>query len=86
MPEIEVECILDRENDSVTIVLHDIPMDRLQAVLEDVSTSIWRNNVIDGIRGQFVIGESWGVTHSQRRFNTRTPKLETFDEENPPNE
>ena len=69
MPDIEIECLLDRENETVSIVLRDIPMQRLDKVLNDISMESWRTNVSDGIRAQFVGGKSLGIPQTSRRFN-----------------
>jgi hypothetical protein len=69
MPDIEIECFLDREQDSVSILLRDIPMERLDKVLLDISLDTWRTNVSDGIRAQFIGGRSLGIPQTSRRFN-----------------
>lgn len=66
---IAVECILDRENDAVSVILHSIPMEHLEKVLRDVATESWRTNVIDGIRGQYVAGVSLGLSQTERSFH-----------------
>lgn len=69
MPDIEIECFLDREHDSVSIMLREIPMERLDKVLLDISLETWRTNVADGIRAQFIGGKSLGLPKTSRRFN-----------------
>jgi hypothetical protein len=69
MADIEIECALDREQNSVSILLRDIPMERLDKVLHDISLESWRTNVSDGIRAQFIGGKSLGIPQTNRRFN-----------------
>lgn len=69
MADIEIECALDREQNSVSILLRDIPMERLDKVLNDISLESWRTNVSDGIRAQFIGGKSLGIPQTSRRFN-----------------
>lgn len=68
-PRIAVECVLDRESDAVSIILHAIPMENLEKVLRDIATESWRTNVIDGIRGQYIAGPSLGLTQTKRSFH-----------------
>lgn len=77
MADIEVECAIHRENDTVSILLREIPMSHLDKVLNDISLESWRTNVADGIRAQYVGGSSLGIPHSVRRFNVNE---ETSDE------
>lgn len=74
---VAVECVLDRQNDTVSIILHDIPMSSLDQVLRDVATPAWRNNVLDGIRGQYVAGESLGLSQTQRSFHAHADQEES---------
>lgn len=67
-PRIAVECMLHRETNEVSIVLHSIPMEHLEKVLRDIATESWRTNVIDGIRGQYIAGPSLGLTQTRRSF------------------
>lgn len=67
---IRVECLLNRQSNSVSIILHDIPLENLDKVLGDMVTESWRTNVADGIRGQYVAGESLGLTRTERTFYT----------------
>lgn len=66
---VAVECVLDRERNAVSIILHAIPMEHLEQVLRDISTSDWRNNVFDGIQAQYIAGESLGLSHTRRSFH-----------------
>lgn len=74
MPDIEVECFLHREENSVSIMLREIPMEKLDRVLHDISLESWRINVADGIRAQFVGGKSLGIARTVRHFNVNTDK------------
>lgn len=74
--QISVECVLDRDRDTVSVILHAIPMAHLEKVLGDVGTASWRTNVIDGIRAQYVAGKSLGLSQTQRSFHAHS------DEEN----
>lgn len=56
MGELAIECLLDREADTVTVILHDIHIDNLEKVLRDIGTNAWRTNMLDGIRAQWVAG------------------------------
>lgn len=67
---ISVECILNREKDTVSLVLHDIPMQHLETVLREVSTEAWHTNIVDGIRAQYVAGPGLGIFQSTRSFQT----------------
>jgi hypothetical protein len=66
---VAVEAVLHRQNDSVSIILHEIPMADLEKVLRDVGTKAWRTNVIDGIQAQYVAGESLGLSQTRRSFH-----------------
>jgi hypothetical protein len=66
---VAVEAVLHRQDDSVSIILHDIPMANLEKVLRDVATEVWRTNVIDGIRAQYIGGESLGLSQTRRSFH-----------------
>ena len=68
--EVEIICTIDREADTVSILLSDIPVENLDTVLEDISMKTWRTNVADGIRAQY-FGKSLGITASSRKFNVR---------------
>lgn len=69
MSDIEIECFLNRNQDSVSILLRDIPMGQLDRVLLDISLDTWRTNISDGIRAQFAGGKSLGIPQTVRRFN-----------------
>lgn len=68
---ISVECILNREDDTVSLILHAIPLQHLETVLCEVGTDAWRVNVIDGIRAQYVAGPGLGISQTTRSFYTR---------------
>lgn len=73
---VQIEAVLDREADTVSILLRDIPMEHLEKVLRDVSTSAWRTNVIDGIRGQYIAGDSLNLSQTQRSFQANADEEE----------
>jgi len=67
---VEILCTINREDDTVSILLSDIPVEQLDTVLEDISLEAWRTNVADGIRAQY-FGKSLGITTSGRTFSVR---------------
>lgn len=73
---VAVECVLNREANTVSIILHAIPMEHLEQVLRDVATEAWRTNVLDGIRAQEVAG-SLGLSHTRRSFHAHAEEEES---------
>lgn len=67
MTSLEVECFLNRENNTVSIVLHAIPLESLERVLRDAATETWRTNVIAGIQDQCAARP--GTDFIQRNFS-----------------
>lgn len=70
---IKCECLLDRSQESVTLVIYDIPMDLLEKTLRDMGTKDFRTNVIDGVRAQWVAGGPQMMT-SVREFHADADK------------
>ena len=68
---VKIEAAIDPDNGTVSILLLDIPLDRLEKVLLDIAMPLWRQNMIDGINGARA-GKELGIPSTERLFNVRS--------------
>jgi hypothetical protein len=68
---VKIEAAIDPDNETVSILLLDIPLDRLENVLLDIAMPLWRQNMIDGINGARA-GKELGIPSTERLFNVRS--------------
>lgn len=64
---IDMDVALNPEENTVSLVLHDIPLENLEWVLENIAEPSWRQNIIDGINGALVAAEM-GIASTERQF------------------
>ena len=65
---LDVDVAIDSEENTVSISFLDIPLDYLELVLLNMTQPIWRQNILDGVRGaQAALG--LGVEYTERSFN-----------------
>ena len=64
---IDMEVALDPEKYTMTLVLHNIPLDRLEGVLLNMAKPSWRQNILDGVRGA-VAAKDLGIASTERTF------------------
>lgn len=69
---IDMDVALNPEENTVSLVLHDIPLENLEWVLENIAELSWRQNIIDGINGALVAAEM-GIASTERLFKVDSP-------------
>ena len=64
---VDMDVALDPERMTVSLVLHDIPIDRLEGVLLNIAEKSWRQNILDGVRGA-IAAKDLGIVSTEREF------------------
>lgn len=64
---VDMDVALDPEKMTVSLVLHDIPLDRLEGVLLNIAEKSWRQNILDGVRGA-IAAKDLGIASTEREF------------------
>jgi hypothetical protein len=67
MKLIDMEMALNPEDFTVSLMLHDIPLEHLKQVLLNIAEPSWRQNILDGINGALAAKEM-GIASTERRF------------------
>jgi hypothetical protein len=67
---IDVEAALNPEKLTVSLALHNIPLESLERVLKNMAEPAWRRNFIDGINGALA-AKDMGIATTSRIFSVR---------------
>ena len=70
---IDMDIALDPERFTISLVLHDIPLDDLEGVLLNISEESWRQNILDGIRGALA-AKDLGIASTERNFTVTSER------------
>lgn len=65
---IRLEGALDPEKNTISITMHDIPIEFLNEILTNISEPEWRQNVVDGVNGA-VAARELGIVSTKRTFS-----------------
>lgn len=61
---------LDPEKNTMSLAIHNIPLENLEDVLINISQPGWRQNIIDGVNGA-IAAKDLGVCSTERRFRIK---------------
>ena len=64
---VEVDIAIDPEDNTLSICLYDIPIDKLEGILLNMGEEVLRQNLLDGVRGAQV-AQDLGIDYTERTF------------------
>ena len=65
--KIEMGAALDPEKKTVSLSIHNIPLESLEGVLATMSEQAWRQNIIDGVKVALA-ARDLGIGCTKRKF------------------
>jgi hypothetical protein len=65
--KIEMGAALDPEKKTVSLSIHNIPLESLEGVLAMMSEPAWRQNILDGVKVALA-ARDLGIGRTQRKF------------------